>query len=157
MLCAPMGETLARVPRVGLLHRHGFAGQRGLDDEQVLRGNQPHVAGNHVAGGELHDVAGDELAERDFPGLAVAHDGGGDADHRLEFGRGGVRPRFLHEAQAQSQHHHQQHHRAGAEIAGGKRQDRQHRQQNHQRIAAGGKQPVQPGVFLLGATSFGPN
>ena len=112
-----MAETLPRrSARVGLLDRHGFAGQRRLDDEQVLRGQEPDIAGDHVAGGELHDVAGHELLERDLPGLPVAHHGGGDADHRLELGGGGVGPRFLDEPQRQSQHHHQQHHRAGPEI-----------------------------------------
>ena len=65
-----MGETFPRsVARVGLLDRHGFAGERCLDDEQVLGGEQPDIAGDHVAGGELDDVAGNELLKRDFPGL----------------------------------------------------------------------------------------
>ena len=103
----------ARVARVGFFHRHGFAGQRGLDDEQILGGNQPHIAGNHVAGGQFHHVAGNKLLERDFLRLAVAHDRGGDLDHRLELGRRVVGLRFLDEAQRHPQHHHHQHHRAG--------------------------------------------
>ena len=39
--------------------------------------------------------------------------------------------------------------RAGAEIARGVGKDGEHRQQNHQRIAAGGKQPVNPGACPL--------
>ena len=111
------GDAPAQVAGIGLLDRHGFAGQRRLDDEQVLGRQEPHIAGHHVAGGELHDVAGHELLEGNLPGLAVAHDGGGDADHRLELGGGGVRAGLLHEAQRHSQHHHQQHHRAGPEVA----------------------------------------
>ena len=88
MFVCSMEETFVRGSRdVGFLHRQGLAGQRGLDDEQVLGGNQPHIAGNHVAGGQFHHVAGHQLFERDFLRLAVAHDRGGDFDHRLEFGR----------------------------------------------------------------------
>ena len=151
-----MGETFAaQVARVGLLDRHGFARQRRLDDEQVFRRQEPDVAGDHVAGGELHDVAGDELLERDFFGLAVAHHGGGDADHRFELGGGRVRLGFLDEAERYSQDHHQQHHHAGPEIPGGERQRRQDGQQNHQRVAGGNIQALRPAFMLLAADLVG--
>ena len=146
-------DTPAQVAGVGFLDRHGFAGQRGLDDEQVLGGEQPDIAGDHVAGGEFHDVAGDKLLERDFPGLAVAHDGGGDADHGFEFGGGSVGAGFLDEAQRYPQTHHQQHHRAGPQISGGEGQNRQDRQQDHQRVAGGNIEALQP-AFVLFAADF---
>ena len=53
---------------------------------------------------------GTSCAERHFPGLAVAEDGGRDADHGLELGGGGVGAGLLHEAQDDAQDHHEQHH-----------------------------------------------
>ena len=72
LVCSMDGDVRARVARVGFFHRQRFAGQRGLDDEQILGGQQPHVAGNHVAGGKFHHVAGHEFLERNFLRLAVA-------------------------------------------------------------------------------------
>ena len=146
-----MDETLARgSARVGLLDRHGFAGQRGLDDEQVLGGEEPHVAGNHVAGGELHHVAGDELLERDFPRLPVAHDGGGDADHRLELGRGACRPA----SPGRSAEETPRPPSAASPCRRGHRRcnegyRRQDGQQNHQRVAGGEIEPLQPALMPL--------
>ena len=150
MFVRSMEETLRRrVARVGLLHRHGLAGQCRLDEEQVLGGNEPDVAGNHVARRQLDHVARHELLERDFLRLSVAHDGGGDADHRLEFGGGIVGPGFLDKAESYAQDHHQQHHHAGPEIPSGERQRRQHGQQNHQRVARGDIQPLRPALLLF--------
>ena len=59
MFVCSMDETFgARVARVMFFPPAGFAGERGLDDEQILRREQPHVAGNHVAGRKFHHVAG---------------------------------------------------------------------------------------------------
>ena len=40
---------------------HGFAGERGLVDEQILGGDQPHIGGDHIAGGKTNNVAGNKL------------------------------------------------------------------------------------------------
>jgi CheY-like chemotaxis protein len=68
---------------------------------------------------KLHHVAGHEFLERDFLRLAVAHDGGGDLDHRLELGGGVVGLGFLDEPQRHAQHHHHHHHHAADVVAGG--------------------------------------
>ncbi len=86
-----------QVAGVGLLDWHGFPCQGGLDEEQVFGGKQPDVAGDHVAGREFDDVAGDKLLKGDLSSLAAAHHGGGDADHGFEFGGGGVRAGLLDE------------------------------------------------------------
>ena len=65
--CSMDGNVRARIARVGFFHRQRFAGQRGLDDEQIFRRQQPHVAGNHVAGGKFHHVAGHEVVAAEFP------------------------------------------------------------------------------------------
>ena len=43
-------HALARVWRLDLFDRQRFARQRGLNDEQIFGGKQPHIGGNHVAG-----------------------------------------------------------------------------------------------------------
>ena len=108
MFVSSSGEPVGRVSRrVELLDRQRLAGQAGLDDEQVLAGDEPHVGGDHVAGGELDHVAGHQFAQRHFLGLAVADDRGGDADHRLELGGGRVGPGLLDEPQHHAEDHHQ--------------------------------------------------
>ncbi len=93
-------------------------------------------------------------------GLAVADDGGGDLDHRLEFGGGVVGLGFLDEPQRDAQHHHRHHHPAADHVAGalrrGEGHDGENRQQNHQRIAHGHPEPPQPVVLFSWPTSFGP-
>ena len=83
-------------------------GQAALDEEQVFAGKQPHVGGDHVPGGEFHHVAGNQVADRHFLRLAVAEDGRVDADHRPEFGGGGIGPGLLNEAQNDAEDHHEQ-------------------------------------------------
>jgi hypothetical protein len=61
----------------GLLHRRAFAGQHGLDDETVARGEQHSVGGNEASGRELYDVAHHDLARRaGTHGTATAHAAG---------------------------------------------------------------------------------
>ena len=97
----------------------------------------------------MDDVAGNKLADRYFPFLSVADDRGGDTDHCFQFRRRRVRASFLNKAQAQSKNNHQEHDAACAKIARGIGNGGEHRKQNHQRIAAGGKHPVNPGARLL--------
>ena len=143
----------ARVARVGFFHGQGFAGQRGLDDEQIFRGNQAHVAGNHVASGEFHHVAGHEVAQRNFLRLTVAQRGRGDFNHRLEFRGGGVGLGFLDETQGQSEHNHREHHGAADVIAGFIRRrecdDGEQRKQNDQWVERGDIKPVKPTVMFF--------
>ena len=97
--------------------------------------------------------------------MAVANHRGGDADHRLEFGGGVVRLRFLNEPQRDAQHDHCHHQHTGGNVrtaaGGGKRDDRQNGQQNYQRIAHGKVKALQPAVMfffrdLVGAEYFQP-
>ena len=67
---------------------------------------------------KFHHVAGDQVAEGNLRALAVAEDGGGDADHRLELGGGGVGPGLLDEPQDDAEDHHHGHHDAGPQVAG---------------------------------------
>ena len=146
-------DILACVSRIRLFHGHGFAGKRGLNDEQILGRKQSHVAGHHIAAGELDHVARDKLLERDFFGLPLTHHRGGDTDHRLEFGRRRVGAGFLNEAQRQAQSHHRQHDAAAQIIApglrGGKGENRQHQQQDDQRIAGGEIEPLRPPMLFF--------
>jgi hypothetical protein len=89
------------------LDRHRLARQRGLRDEEILRAHEPHVGRNHVAGREVHDVAGHEILERHLathPGcdvrLAVwdlARDGRGGRHHRAQGCSGARRSILLQE------------------------------------------------------------
>ena len=139
LLAFQQAHAFARVRRFDFFDRHRFPRQRGLNDEQIFGGNQPHIGGNHVAGGQLYDVAGNKLADRYFLFLSVADHRSRDADHCFQFGRRGVGASFLNKAKRQSKNNHQEHDRAGAEIASGIGNGREHRQQNHQRIAGRGK------------------
>ena len=103
---------------VELLHRHGFAGQAGLDDEQVLARKQPKVSRDHVPGRQAHDVARHQLGQRDFACLAAADHGGGDPDHGLQLGRRRARLCLLDETQRHAQHHHHDHDDSGPQVTG---------------------------------------
>ena len=59
-------ELLSSQAMREFFRRHGLAGQRGLVDEQVLGLEQPQVRRDHVAGGQPHDVAGNQRLERNF-------------------------------------------------------------------------------------------
>ena len=61
-----MADRLPAAPGRRTSHRKRLAGEAGLDDEQVLAGEQADVGGDHVAGGEDDDVAGHELGQREL-------------------------------------------------------------------------------------------
>ena len=107
------------------LDRERLAGKTALAHEQVFQRQQPHIAGNHVAGGELDDVPRHKIAQRQFACRTVAKHCRGNVNHGLELLGGGVRPGFLKEAQSYAQAHHQCHHVTGARIAGNKGHRRQ--------------------------------
>ena len=117
--------------------------------KRSLEESSAHVAGDHVAGGELDDVAGHQVAERDLSGRAIAHDGGGDVDHGLELGGGGVGAGFLQEAEADAEDHHHGHDGAGARVAGRRRKPPKGRQQNHQRVAGHFQQADEPALLAF--------
>ena len=146
-------DVRARIGRITFFNRERFAGERGLNDEEILGGDQPHVAGNHVAGGKFHHIAGHQLFERNFPGLAAAHHRGRDLDHRLELGGRVIGLGFLNEPQRNAEHHHGDHHPAADRIAaafgGGERDNGEHGQQHHQGIADRQPKPVEPVMLLL--------
>src|SRR6185437_10605841 len=76
---ADIGEreriTWAFLPLGPFLDRHGLTCQRRLIHKDIARGNQPHVAGDQVAGGQAHDIPRHELVERDFKKLLRARRG----------------------------------------------------------------------------------
>jgi len=84
------------------------------------------------------------LLEGDFPGLAVADHGGGDLYHRLQFCRRVVGLGLLRETQGHTKHHHDQHQGPAGNVVRGIGQNGQDGQQNHQRVAHGEPEPVQP-------------
>ena len=99
---------------------------------------------------ELDDVAGHEAVQRHLARLAVAHDGRGHADHRLELGGRGIGPRLLHEPQDHAEHDHE---RPSSTAARGSPVSSETiastRQQDHQRVGDGHAQEGQPAVLLL--------
>ena len=93
--------------------------------------------------------------------LALAHDGGRDVDHGLQFRRGGVRLGFLNEAQRHAQNDHRHHDPAArcnrsVSWRGGKGDDGQNRKQNDQRIAHGVPKSNQPVVAFFPGNFFRP-
>ncbi|MNF87802.1 hypothetical protein D3C84_702780 [compost metagenome] len=106
------GFLLHGAEGVVLLHRQGFAGEHGLADEQIAGFDQADVGGDHVAGGEAHDIADHQFAHGNLAQLgapprpfAAQHAGGG-AHHGLERFGGLGRAVFLPEThQAAGQDH----------------------------------------------------
>ena len=120
---------------VELLDRQRLTCETALANEDVFRGQQPHVARNHIAGRQPDDVARYQIPQWDLSRRAVPNHGRGHMDHGLQFLCGGVRSRFLPEAESHAQRYHTHHHRAGTRVARKKRNGRQARKQNYERIA----------------------
>ena len=82
--------------------------------------------------------------------LAVAEDGGGDVNHGLELGGGGVGAGFLDEAEGDAQDDHGSHDGAGAGVAGGEGNRREDGQQDYQGVADNFQEADEPalGAFL---------
>jgi len=83
---------------VELLYRKRLTRKRALADEEILRRENPHVAGNHVAGRQLDDISRHKIPERKLPRAAIPHHRSGHVDHGLQLGRRRVRPGLLHES-----------------------------------------------------------
>ncbi len=118
---------LFRLRVVEFLDRERFASQAALTHESVFRGQQPHIARNHVAGGQLDDIPGHQVAQRNLASRAVPHNRGGHVNHGFEFLSGGIRAGFLPEAQAHTQCHHDGHYDPGTRVTGKKGNCRQNR------------------------------
>jgi len=89
---------LLRYDLVGLLRRHGLAGERGFVDLEIARARQSQVGRHLVARLQEHDVSGHERNGRE-PRLLSTADDGGLAGNRL--GQRGDGPQglgFLNEA-----------------------------------------------------------
>ena len=129
---------------VELLDRIGLSGKRALAHEQVFRSENSHIAGDHVAGVQVDDVSGDQVAQRHLLRLAIPKDIGGHVDHGFELRRRRIRAGFLHKAQRRAEHHHACHHRPGARVTRGKGDRRESCQQNHQRVAKDDQEPYEP-------------
>ena len=56
------------------LDRERLSREAALAHEEVFRRQQPHVAWNHIAGGQLDDVPGHQVPEWDLPRRAVPND-----------------------------------------------------------------------------------
>jgi hypothetical protein len=86
-----------------LLGRHRLAGEGRLVDEQVLGLEQPQVRRDHVAGRQLHDVAGNQRLDRDLRectgrGSGAPLYGGRSPHHGSQAGRRLVRAVLLDES-----------------------------------------------------------
>jgi hypothetical protein len=120
-----------------------------LVDEEVLGRQHADVGRDHVARGEVDEVAGHEFAERNLTGRAVAHDGRRYPDHGLEPCRRGVRTEFLGEAQADAQDADHRHDDGGAHVAGGERDDGEDAEQGDERVGRGPEEADRPSLGSL--------
>ena len=94
--------VLARIElsRHGVLERRGrLAGERRLVHEQVIRLDQAGVRGDDIARAEDNHVASNDVADQDLLALSVSDHCGAQCQSSLEGGHGGLRARFLDEAQ----------------------------------------------------------
>src|SRR5581483_5255441 len=94
-------------------------------------------------------------AERDFDRGGLADHRGGDVDHGLEFGGGGIGLGLLDETEADAEGDHEQHDRAGARIAGGVGDGGQGAEKDDERIARGVEQADEPALLALGGDFIG--
>ncbi len=97
---APRARRILRSSLRGSLEGGGrLAGERRLVDVEMVRGEEPAVGGDDVAGRKLDDVAPDHVADRHILGAAVADHGGAQREARLEGGHGRLRTRLLDESE----------------------------------------------------------
>ena len=111
-----------------LFRRHRFAGKRPLVDKEVLGADEPQIRRDHVAGREPHEIAGNELIDRNLgktlrliirrrENSAAPFDARRRLDHRAEFGGGVVGAMLLDEGGRDRQDDHDQDDDGGAQVA----------------------------------------
>ena len=101
------------------LHRFALAGQAGLADKQILGFQNPHIGRDHIAGGQMHDIARYQFIHRDLClFLPLTGDCAGGGDHGQQFFRSVAASGFLHKAKGTRKDHHSQddHHRQAVKI-----------------------------------------
>ena len=136
MFLSSVGELTSFGLRVvEFLDRKRLAGEASLTDEQIFGREHPHIARNHVAGGELDDVAGHQVAQRHLSALPSRTTVAVTWIMALSFAAAASARASCKKRSPDAQHDHHGHHGAGASVARGKGNCRESRQQNHQRIA----------------------
>ena len=100
-----------------LFQGHGFAGQGGLADEEVLGLQHAGVGRDDVAGGQDDDVAGNDVPHGDLPLPAVAQDVDRRLDQLLQLLGRFVRTALLEIGQEDAEEDHSAHDQRGLEIA----------------------------------------
>ncbi|MPM24479.1 hypothetical protein SDC9_70962 [bioreactor metagenome] len=99
-------------------HRVRFAGQGGLVDEEIFGAQNAHICRDHIAGGKVHNIAGDDLFQSHLAQLTLAQHSGGGAHHLLQFFGRLVGAAFLHKTQNNAQQHHHSYDGGGTQITG---------------------------------------
>ena len=103
----------------GLFHRLALTGETGLTDKQVFGLQNTHICGNHIAGGQMHDVPHHKIIHGNLHlFLSPAGDGAGGGDHGQKLLRCVAAPGFLYKPKGTGNQHHGEnnHHRQTIEI-----------------------------------------
>ena len=88
-----------------LFYRNRLAGERGLFDLQIDGLDQSDIGGDLVAGAQEDDIAGHEVARRDFNLLPIAQHRRGGRGHLAQRLDGTLGAVLLHEAQQHRKQH----------------------------------------------------
>jgi hypothetical protein len=139
----------------GLVDGQGFAGQHGLVTGQPTGFEQANVGRYHGAELQMDDVAGHEIEHVDVGEAAVAQDGDGVPDLRVQGLRGSFGPIFVNEPEPDAGGQNQ----GDDDRIGVVTQDERDRRRDHQQNQQGVAQLTaehRPGVDLMTAYSVGP-
>ena len=82
-----------------------LAGEQGLVDIEVTALEQTRIRGNEIAGDQLDDIAGNQLADRNRDGLAVTSDCRLHGHRRAQGRHRILRPDILDKIEDDAQHH----------------------------------------------------
>ena len=80
-----------------------------MADKQILCFQNTHIGGDHIAGGQMHDIAHDQFVHRDLHLLlALAGNCTGGGNHRQKPFRSVAASGFLHKTKGARNDHHRQ-------------------------------------------------
>ena len=119
---------------VGLLHRLALAGERTLIDLQGVVLQNPAVGHHHVAGLQLHNIAGNHLSRGHGGARAVPYHLGAGRRHCLQALQGFLRLEMLHRAQHGVENEHRENDDGALRLTGGQGDEGRGDEDHHHQV-----------------------
>jgi len=139
-----------RAIRLELLDWQRLARKTRLRDEEVPAGENTDVCRNHVARAKVDDVSGHEPRQRLFDRVTRTQDRCGHLDHGAKLRGRRVCPRFLDEAQSNTEDDHHRHDDRRPRVAGRERNQSQCSEQEYERVQTRAHEQAQARVAFVG-------